>query len=170
MGTSFTIYKEEGFWAPNWCLEVWFYSLSQRILSRGQLPSWLNDAVAKWMDVASYGWSGCLSGSLERVIPDDDKAELVVSFAGETLREFYQAGEMVPLTTLKALKFDEKYPLRPLVEEWPLEPVTIVGEVFIQLLQGRWRGSHRCVTSRRSRAEIEDDLMGGIFWRFKPPS
>lgn len=82
MGSSYTTYRERGFWARDGQVEVWLYLLSEEAAHVTERPAWLDAAQDHWRFQATTGITGAVSACLDEhlgVAPDRVAAVVALS-------------------------------------------------------------------------------------------
>jgi len=83
VGSSFTAYRGNGFWARDWLLATWLEALADVI--PGDAPPWLHDAQQYWRHQARTGFLGCIDADLDGTVSSPDRVATVLGLAGEAL-------------------------------------------------------------------------------------
>ena len=92
MGSSFTEYNKNGFWARDGQVEVWLYLLVQEIEKLESPPEWLIQAKQDWHLQATVGFTGCVSPSLDEIVTSEERKELVIRLCQSVLAKLKEIG------------------------------------------------------------------------------
>lgn len=134
MGSSFTQYRDRGFWSRDGTIELWLYLLAQEALQLDTRPDWLSKAAEDWEIQATAGFTGCVSAGLDEHASTPERAAAVLALAERALAGLRSRGEVLPMAWLNSLGLGGR---GAYFTQDVLAVIFIrVGEAFIRLLRG----------------------------------
>ena len=95
MGSSFTEYRERGFWSRDASIELWLYLLAQEVRRLDDPPAWLREAAEDWHLQATVGMGGCVSAGLDQYVPTPERAAVILGLAERALARLRERGEVL---------------------------------------------------------------------------
>jgi hypothetical protein len=134
MGTSFTRFREKGFWARDGQVGVWLYLLVQEIDRLPAPPAWLREARDDWHVQSTLGASGCVSAGLDAIATTPERVKGLVDLSHRALQWLRDHGPR--LTLAVPYSYGTSGP-DTLCEDVDIRVYECVGVKFIELLQGR---------------------------------
>lgn len=99
MGSSYTEFKGNGFWARDGQVEVWLYLLVEQIDLIENAPEWLKALQEEWHIQATVGFNGCVTAGLDQALNTEEKRELILRLSQTVLEKLRSQG---PELTVKA--------------------------------------------------------------------
>jgi hypothetical protein len=135
MGSSFTRYRERGFWSWDAEIELWLYLLAEEVRQLDHPPDWLGEAAEDWKLQATAGFGGCVSAGLDRHASTPERAALIAELAARALARLRGRGEVLTAGWLNFLGLGG--PQSHFSMDLPTGVFTAVGEAFIGLLRGQ---------------------------------
>jgi hypothetical protein len=99
MGSSYTDFRGNGFWARDGQVEVWLYLLVEEITLIENAPSWLKKLQEEWHIQATVGFNGCVTAGLDESIDTEEKRKCIISICKSVLEKVRNQG---PELTVKA--------------------------------------------------------------------
>jgi hypothetical protein len=134
VGSSFTDYRERGFWSRDASIELWLYLLAQEVWRLDAPPDWLRAAADDWQLQATGGFVGCVSAGLDEHAPTPERAAVILGLAEQALTGLRERGKVLSAAWLNSLGLGG--PGSSFTGDVPAEVFTRVGEAFIRLLRG----------------------------------
>ena len=135
MGTSFTEFRGDGFWARDVALQVWLRFLTEEVDRSRDVPEWLKKARDHWDVQATYGFTGCMWAGLNEYITDDTRRAIVEALAVRALEQLRRQGSVLRAEFLNSLRFDPEAGI--FTDDVEAAPFIRVGEQFLDLLHGQ---------------------------------
>lgn len=71
VGSSFTEFRERGFWARDGLVELWLDALAECVPP--DAPGWLREAGDHWREQARAGFMGCIDAGLDEFLTTPDR-------------------------------------------------------------------------------------------------
>jgi hypothetical protein len=99
VGSSYTDFKGNGFWARDGQVEVWLYLLVEEINLIKDAPSWLKKLQEEWHIQATVGFNGCVTAGLDESIDTEEKRKYILVLSESALEKLRSQG---PELTVKA--------------------------------------------------------------------
>jgi hypothetical protein len=65
MGHSTTVFRDVGFTAKDWKLQVWLHLLAREVDQMVSPPDWLSTARNYWREQATLSINGCIGTGLD---------------------------------------------------------------------------------------------------------
>ncbi len=135
MGSSFTRFRDRGFWTRDSKLEVWLHLLVREIDALSNPPNWLPQVREHWLIQSTIGFQGCVSAKLDDFATDEDRTRVLLELAHKTRERLEQFGETVPKEFLNMLETGGKGSVWK--NDVPAIDFLRVSQAFKDLLQGR---------------------------------
>jgi len=141
MGSSFTSFRERGFWARDASVELWLYLLAAEVRRLEQAPAWLLEAAEDWTMQATVGMTGCVSAGLDAWASTPERVAVLLSLSESALASLRARGSTLSRAWLNSLELGG--PGSYFTGDVPAEAFLGTGEAFIQLLRGEivWTAS-----------------------------
>jgi len=137
MGHSTTVFREVGFTAKDWKLEVWLHLLAREVDQMPNPPAWLSTARDFWREQATLSINGCIDAGLDEFLTDEERVAIVRNIAQHVFNSLLRFGERVPRDFLN----DLCHP--PPSSKWPQDVETELflryGRALLKLLDGKMR-------------------------------
>jgi hypothetical protein len=134
MGTSFTRFREKGFWARDGQVEVWLYLLVQEIDRLPSPAAWLREVRESWHVQSTIGAIGWVSAGLDEIATTPERIKVLVDLAYSALSWLRSQGPR--LTLAVPYSYGTQGP-DTLCEDVDIRVFECVGVKFIELLQGQ---------------------------------
>jgi hypothetical protein len=134
MGSSFTRYRDRGFWSRDGTIELWLYLLAREARQLETRPDWLSKAAEDWEIQATAGFTGCVSAGLDEHASTPERAAVVLALAERALAGLRGRGETLSMAWLNSLGLGG--PGSCFTQDVPAVIFIRVGEVFLRLLRG----------------------------------
>jgi hypothetical protein len=103
LGSSFTCFRERGFWSQDATLEVWLILLAQQAAKRQQ-QTWLVEAAENWHRQGTLGFIGCVSAGLDEIATSDDRIAIVIELSHRALAYLLDQGDTLSLAFLNSFE------------------------------------------------------------------
>jgi hypothetical protein len=141
MGSSFTSFRDCGFWARDTSLELWLYLLATEVRGLDEAPDWLRAAADDWTVQATVGMTGCVSASLDDYASTPERVAVLVSLSKSALAALRARGDILPMAWLNSLGLGG--PGSSFTGDAAADTFLRAGETFIKLLRGEltWTAS-----------------------------
>ena len=136
MGSSFTEYRGEGFWASDGAVQVWLAWLAREADASSSSPEWLRSLAAHWVYQATWGISGGISAGLDSHLDEGQRREAVVALAESALLSLRAIGPTIPAAALSDLAPDRSGG-GTWTQAVETEKFCSIGEAFVSLLKGQ---------------------------------
>ena|ERR1051325_340005 len=88
MGTSYTEFKEYGFWSRDYFLEQWLGQLAAECKTQIPLPSWLVATCEHWELRAKGIFGGWVHAGLDEFLTDEERVSLIISISEKVKNRF----------------------------------------------------------------------------------
>jgi hypothetical protein len=88
MATSFTEFKECGFWSRDAFLEEWLGQLAAECRKQTPLPPWLVAACEHWELQATGIFMGWVHANLDEFLIDPERVSLIISISENVMNMF----------------------------------------------------------------------------------
>jgi len=137
MGSSFTDFKNYGFWARDAHLDLWLYLLVREIDRLEPKPRWLKEANDDWYEQATMALTGCISPRLDNYLVSQDKIDLVIMLSERALKLLSEQKGYINGAYLNSLSIGGGG-YQPNTD-FEIENFVAVGQKFIELLRGELR-------------------------------
>jgi hypothetical protein len=134
MGTSFTSYRNRGFWSPDGSIELWLYLLCEEARGLEVVPEWLHEACEDWMVQATAGMMGSISVGLDDYASTPERTDLIIKLSARALAGLRARGSVLPLVWLNSLGLGG--PGSYFTSDLLVDGFIQLGETFIKLLRG----------------------------------
>jgi len=134
VSSSFTCYRDRGFWSRDSSLELWLFLLAQEVKQLDNPSDWLCVAAEDWQIQATGGFVGCISAGLDEFVSTPDRAATLVELSKQALATLHKKGEVLTAEWLNSLSLSGtgSYFMRDV----PTEVVLRIGDAFVRLLCG----------------------------------
>jgi hypothetical protein len=141
MGSSFTSFRDHGFWTRDASLELWLYLLATEVRRLDNPPAWLREAADDWTTQATTGLTGCVSAGLDDYASTPERVAVILSLSTSALDSLRARGTILSVAWLNSLGLGG--PDSYFTVDVPAEVFLRTGETFIQLLRGEisWTAS-----------------------------
>jgi hypothetical protein len=139
MGSSFTVFQQRGFWAPDTLVEVWLEALADVVAPDS--PSWLLDARRHWQIQARTGFQGCVDAGLDGCLTSPDRIQAIQELTARARELLVHLGGptgRLPVHWLNARRVGGS---GTWLRDLGLRPVLWVADTFAELLQGNLQTS-----------------------------
>jgi hypothetical protein len=134
VGSSFTEFRERGFWSRDSSIEFWLVLIAREAKQLERAPKWLLDAAEDWHIQGTVGMGGCVSARLDEFAVTPDQVAIILGLSERALEWLKSQGQMLPASLLNS--FGVGGPGATFTKDVPTEVFTRVGESFIGLLRG----------------------------------
>jgi hypothetical protein len=134
MGSSFVSLGDNGFWARDEMLEIWFHFLAKAISQNASAEMWL-DVLHKEVVFLAGGGSGVgiVGITLDTYVQSPDQREHLVGFSQQAIALLTNFGETIPKEYLNSIP---RHNEATWLEDWEPKYCICIGKHFIQLLHG----------------------------------
>ncbi len=134
MSSSFTKFRERGFWSRDASIELWLLLLSREARQLEHAPSWLLVAAEEWYIQATVGMVGCVSAMLDRFAATPDHLAIILEMSERVLAWLNSQGEVLSVSLLNSFAIGG--PGAVFTNDVPTEVFSRIGDNFIRLLRG----------------------------------
>jgi hypothetical protein len=134
VGSSFTEFRERGFWSRNASIELWLVLLVREARQLEHPPSWLLEAAQDWYIQATVGMGGCVSARLDELAATPDQLGIILELSERALAWLKSQGDILSASFLNS--FGVGGPGALFTKDMPTEVFSRIGENFIRLLRG----------------------------------
>ncbi|MEU5025556.1 hypothetical protein [Streptomyces milbemycinicus] len=139
MGSSYTEYRERGFWAGDAHIEMWLYFLSEEAAHVSERPAWLDAAQDHWRLHATMGFVGFVSACLdEHVGVAPDRVATVIALSERARARLARWAPAIPRDL--ANRFGTGGEGSYFTGDVDTEPLLKVADAFVALLRGEITG------------------------------
>lgn len=107
MGSSFTEFKDHGFWSRDHFLEGWLNELAANCRKHTTASPWLEAVCEHWELQAAGFFNGWIHANLDEFLTDEERVSLIISISE---------------------RVKDRFP--------PDHPLNQTGELFVRLLKG----------------------------------
>jgi hypothetical protein len=90
VGSSFTRFREYGFWSRDQFIEEWLRHLAAEGRKQTPLAPWLVTACEHWELQATGIFSGWVQANLDELLTDADRVSLIISISERVRNKFPQ--------------------------------------------------------------------------------
>ena len=132
MGSSFTDFRNRGFWCNDQLLEAWLRTLSLHLDNDVHQSGWLHDLRDKWLLASAGFFNGCVSASLDEFLTDSDRVAVVLKASERNIQNLRAFGSYVPVAHLNGLGLSGQF-----TADFPIEWFELINERFTALLRGQ---------------------------------
>ena len=139
MGHSTTVFREMGFTAKDWKLEVWLHFLVREIDQMPRPPDWLCKARDYWSEQATLAINGCIGTELDRFLIDDERVAVVRKLVQHVYDSLHRFGEQVPRDFLNALCQLPQEGRGSFPHDIQTELLLSYGRALLKLLSGKMK-------------------------------
>jgi hypothetical protein len=129
MGSSFTQFREKGFWSRDGLLEAWLRVVSLHMDTEAHNPGWQHDLRDNWLLVSAGLFPGCISPSLDDFLTDTDRIAAILRASDRAIQSLRKFGPYVASAHLNALGLAG-------TKDLPTEWFELIYDCFCALLRG----------------------------------
>lgn len=130
MGSSFTRFRDKGFWCRDTLLQLWLRVLCLHMDHNVHVAGWERELRDKWL-FASSGESCCPTALLDEFLTDGDRVSYILRVSERSIQSLRAFGPYVPAAFLSALLGGGKCEA-----DWPVEWFERIANTFAMLLRG----------------------------------
>jgi hypothetical protein len=131
MGSSFTNFRERGFWSHDPLLEAWLRIVSLHLEEAAQDAGWVRELRAQWMRASTGYFGGWVTAALDDLLTDDARIAAVLKAADRAIVSLRAFGPYVPAAFRRAIALSV-----PSSQDWPIEWFELIADRFTKLLRG----------------------------------
>jgi hypothetical protein len=131
MGSSYTEFRDKGFWSYDGLLEVWLRLLSLHFKGDVYTPGWQQDLRDHWLWCSGVGINGCIVAALDEFLTDEERIGIVIEASDRCAKNVKAFGKSIPAVTLNLLGLEGQFN-GDIRVEW----VELIAERFSALLRG----------------------------------
>jgi hypothetical protein len=132
MGSSFTQFRDKGFWSRDGLLEVWLRIMCLHMEGEAHSPGWQHNLRDTWLLASAGYFNGCVSASLDEFVTDDERVSVILRVSQRSIQSLRAFGAFVPAPFLNALSIDGT----EFTADWPIEWFERIADRFTLLLRG----------------------------------
>jgi len=131
MGSSYTSFKDHGFWSRDGLLELWLKLLAHNLPKDSAGSEWLKLLREEWLLQSSGIFNGFVSAQMNELLDKDEKVRVVISVADQVIGTVRAWG---PTLSVQAL---EKLGIEDICDgDFPIAFLEEIHETFSKLLRG----------------------------------
>ena len=130
MGSSYTSFKDHGFWSRDGLLELWLKLLAHNLPKDSPGSEWLKLLREEWLLQSSGIFNGFVSAQLNELLDEDEKVMVVISAADHVIRTVSACGPTLSVQVLEMLGIEDSY------DDFPIAFLEEIHEAFTKLLRG----------------------------------
>lgn len=130
MGSSYTSFKDHGFWSRDGLLELWLKLLANNLPGGIGANEWLRPVREDWLLQSSGIFNGFVSAHLNELLDQDEKVKTIISVADRVIDTARAGG-----TTLSKQAL-EKLGIGDCCDDLPTAFLEEIHEAFTKLLRG----------------------------------
>jgi len=131
MGSSYTEFRDKGFWSCDGLLEVWLRLLSLHLKGDVYTPGWQHDLRDRWLCISGVGISGCIHAALDEFLTDEERIGIVLEASDHCAKKLRAFGKSIPAATLNLLGLEDLF-----TEDISVAWVELIADRFSTLLRG----------------------------------
>ncbi|MCB8977534.1 MAG: hypothetical protein H6657_08950 [Ardenticatenaceae bacterium] len=90
MGSSFTQFRDHGFWSRDHFLEGWLDVLAAECMKHMPALPWLEAACKHWELQATGIFNGCVHAKLDEFLTDEERVSFIISISERVKDRFPQ--------------------------------------------------------------------------------
>ncbi len=130
MGSSYTSFKDHGFWSRDGLLELWLKLLAHNLPKDSPGSEWLKLLREEWLLQSSGIFNGFVSAQINELLDEDQKVRVVISAADHVIRTVRACGPTLSVQALEKLGIEDSY------DDFPIAFLEEIHEAFSKLLRG----------------------------------
>jgi hypothetical protein len=134
MGSTHIGFRDKGFEASDFAIEIWLALMVREIDALAQVPAWLREVRDEWHLQATTGFGFGVMPDLDRFVTDDTRRDLLIALGRLALARLADLGEVIPRDILNG--FQTGGPGASFTGDADAAPFRRTGEYFLKLLDG----------------------------------
>ncbi len=130
MGSSYTSFKDHGFWSHDGLLELWLKLLAHNLPKDSPGSEWLKLLREEWLLQSSGIFNGFVSAQMNELLDKDEKVRVVISVADQVIGTVRACGPTLSVQALEKLGIEDSY------DDFLIAFLEEIHEAFTKLLRG----------------------------------